>query len=138
MREDASIPPLAPLYHGPYLALDRRDKFFCLQMGDKTDDVSVDRLKPAFSDVPISTAFPPLCGRPALKPPPDAVLVVHPPQPPPPAVVCGPAHRKTVSFHLPLGVPTCQNTHRAALGRRICSAISPPFLLGGSTVVDPR
>ena len=54
VREDASSHPLAPLYHGPYLVLEHRDKFFHLQMGDKTDVVSVDRLKPAFSDVHLS------------------------------------------------------------------------------------
>ena len=123
VREDASVPPLAPLYRSPYLVLERRGKFFRHQMGDKTDVVSVDRLKPAFSDVPIS--LPPLRGRPALKPPPDAVPVARPP----PAVVHGPAHWKTVTFHLPPEVPTCQNPHRAARGRRICSAISPPFFL---------
>ena len=100
-------------------------------MGDKRDVVSVDRLKPAFSDVPISSVLLPLPGRPALKPLPDAVLVVCPPQPPPPAVVFAPARWKTVSFHLPPEVPTCQNPHRAARGRRICSAISLLFLLGG-------
>ena len=59
-REDASVPFLAPFYRSPYLVLEYRDKFFCLRMGDKTDVVSVDRLKPAFSDVPISPALPPL------------------------------------------------------------------------------
>ena len=34
---DASIPFLAPLYPGPYLVLGRRDKFFCLQIGLKTE-----------------------------------------------------------------------------------------------------
>ena len=48
VREDASIPSLAPLYRGPYLVLERKSKFFRLQIGSRTDVVSVDRLKPAF------------------------------------------------------------------------------------------
>ena len=111
VREDASTPTLAPLYCGPYLVLEHRDKFFCLQMGDKTNVVFVDRLKPTFSDVPISPTLPPLRGRPALKPSPDAVPVVCPPQPPPPAVVRGPACRKSVRFHLPPEVTTRKNAH---------------------------
>ena len=34
VREDASIPPLSPLYHGPYLVLERRTTFFRLPIGD--------------------------------------------------------------------------------------------------------
>ena len=35
MREDASIPPLAPLYRSPYLVQEHRDKFFLRQMVTK-------------------------------------------------------------------------------------------------------
>ena len=59
VQEDASIPSLAPLYQGPYLVLERKDKFFRLQLGSRTDVVSVDRLKPAFSEDPIQAASPP-------------------------------------------------------------------------------
>ena len=38
---------------------ERRDKFFHLQMGDKVDVVSVDRLKPVVSDSTIIPARPP-------------------------------------------------------------------------------
>ena len=62
VREDASVPPLASLYRSPYLILERRTKLFCLQLGDRMDIVSVDKLKPAFSDEPISPALPPLRG----------------------------------------------------------------------------
>ena len=66
VREDASIPSLAPLYRSPYLVLKRRDKFFRLQIGSRTDVVSVDHLKPVFSDVSVSLALPSALGRPAL------------------------------------------------------------------------
>ena len=45
VREDTSKPPLASLYRGSYLVLNRSSKFFLLQVGSKTDSVSVDRLK---------------------------------------------------------------------------------------------
>ena len=52
VREDASKPSLAPLYRGPYLVLEWRNKFFRLQIGNKVDSVSIDLLKPVFSDSP--------------------------------------------------------------------------------------
>ena len=86
VREDASIPPLAPLYHGPYLVLER--------LGDRMDVLSADRLKPAFSDEPISPALPSVWRRPAL----NQVQAPHQLPPPLPAVVQVPVHRKKVSF----------------------------------------
>ena len=64
VREDASIPPLSTLYRSPYLVLERQTKFFRLQLGDRTDIVSVNSLKPAFLDEPISATLPPLCDPP--------------------------------------------------------------------------
>ena len=66
VQEDASVPSLTPLYCGPYLVLEQRDKYFCLQLGSRTDVISQDRLKPAFSEDPISAALSPVHGRPAL------------------------------------------------------------------------
>ena len=34
VREDASKPPLSPLYRGPYKVLERFEKFFILQIGE--------------------------------------------------------------------------------------------------------
>ena len=68
VREDAVIPTLAPRYHGPYLVLERQSKYFCLQIGSKQDVVSVDRLKPVFSDAPVTPALPPSRGRPSCHP----------------------------------------------------------------------
>ena len=62
--DDASKPPLSPLYRGPYLVLRRSEKFFVLQIGDKKDVVSVDRLKPVFSSNPVVPGVPPVRGRP--------------------------------------------------------------------------
>jgi hypothetical protein len=41
------VPPLAPLYDGPYCVLTRSHDFFWLQIGDRTDTVSTSRLKPS-------------------------------------------------------------------------------------------
>jgi len=67
VREDASKPSLSPLYRGPYLVVERRSKFFRLQIGANIDSVSVDRLKPVFSDSPVVPAAPPPRGRPPLR-----------------------------------------------------------------------
>ncbi len=127
VREDSVISSLAPRYRGPYLVIDRRDKFFRLQIGSKQDVVSVDRLKPVFSDVSVTTATPPPRGRPRLRPAPATTT-----NPPPSAA----KKSKKVRFLLkpqivPPSKPLRRNPHRAARDRRICSAISPPFLLGG-------
>ena len=68
VREDAVISSLVPCYRGPYLVRDRQDKYFRLQIGSKQDVVSVDRLKPVFSDAPVTTTIPPPRGRPRLNP----------------------------------------------------------------------
>ena len=68
VRDDASKPPLSPLYRGPYLVVRRYEKFFVLQIGEKSDSVSVDRLKPVFSSVPIVPGVPPVRGWPCLIP----------------------------------------------------------------------
>ena len=69
VRDDASKPPLAPLYRGPYRVILQRAKFFVLQISDKSDSDSVDRLKPVYSPVPVDPAVPPSQGRPWLVPP---------------------------------------------------------------------
>ena len=89
IREDATTPPLTPLYRGPYLVIEPGDKFFKLQIGAKIDTVSIDRLKPLFYTDPVSVAQPPTRGRPRLqgKPlqpdtrsvPPTSGLTVRPP-----------------------------------------------------------
>ena len=107
VREDSAKSSLTPRYRGPYLVIDRRDKYFRLQMGLKQDVVSVDRLKPVFSDTPApapSTTRPLSTTKPSKK-----VRFLLNPQVVPPLI------------------PLRRNPHRAARDRRI----SPPFLLGG-------
>ena len=66
VRRDASHGPLQMPYTGPYRVLERHEKFFKLRCGEREEAVSVDRLKPAYSDPvnPIQPAVPPRRGRP--------------------------------------------------------------------------
>nr|VZI04315.1 unnamed protein product [Spirometra erinaceieuropaei] len=48
VRHDAVRKPLCSAYDGPYKVVLRNDKFYFLQKADKTDTVSIDRLKPAY------------------------------------------------------------------------------------------
>jgi hypothetical protein len=48
VRAPPAHPPLAPAYAGPYKVLRRSPLTFQLQIGDRTDTVSVHRLKPAY------------------------------------------------------------------------------------------
>ena len=49
VRRGAPGPPLSPLYDSPYQVLASGPKFFTLQVGDRQDTVSVDRLKPCLA-----------------------------------------------------------------------------------------
>ena len=72
VRRDGHFPPLSPLYEGPY-------KVLSLQVGNRVEVVSVQRLKPAITSDEEKPAEPPRHGRPPCRVPPD---------PPPPV----PAH----------------------------------------------
>ena len=129
VRDDTVKPTLAPRYRGPYLVVDKQSKYFRLQIGSKQDSVSVDRLKPVYGDTPIVPALPPPRGRP-IRPP-----VTIPPDPPPSSTVKVKVHKKvrfqTTPKLIPPPVPVRRNPYRSSRDRRISSAISPPFLLGG-------
>ena len=51
VREDAQKPPLSSPYRGPFLVLSRTDKSFRVQLNNKEDWISIDRLKPAYVDI---------------------------------------------------------------------------------------
>lgn len=48
VRVDASKSPLTPPYMGPFKVIERHSDYYLLEMRDKIDSVSIDRLKPAF------------------------------------------------------------------------------------------
>jgi cleavage and polyadenylation specificity factor subunit 1 len=52
LRCDRVRSPLQPPYDGPYVVISRRDKVFKIRIGEREDNVSIDRLKPAVVDEP--------------------------------------------------------------------------------------
>ena len=112
--EDASSPPLSQLYRGPYKVVDRKIKYFKLQIGSKLDNISVDRLKPVFPDEKVSPALPLPCGRPPRHPSPPASKPLSPVK----------ITKKSVCLSL-LYPP------QATKIRSFVSALLPTLLLGG-------
>ena len=109
IRDEASKPPLSLLYRGPYPVLRCSEKFFVIRIGDKSDSVSVDRLKPVISLVPVVPGVPPVCGQPCLK----LVSIPVPPvqdRPPVKKVTFSPV--KKVRFSPVPATQLHQNPHR--------------------------
>ncbi|KAK4467605.1 hypothetical protein MN116_000270 [Schistosoma mekongi] len=50
VRRDGALKPLQPAYDGPYKVLRKTDKVIIVDKHGKPDAVSIDRVKPAFSD----------------------------------------------------------------------------------------
>ena len=65
VRKDGHIPPLAPLHAGPYKVLARSLRTFHLQVGNRTEVVSVQRLKPPITTDEKTPELHPRRGRPA-------------------------------------------------------------------------
>nr|VZI40250.1 unnamed protein product [Spirometra erinaceieuropaei] len=91
VRNDAVRKPLCSPYDAPYKVVKRSDKFYVLQKADKTDTVSIDRLKPAYLECLPSTSapsIPPTTSSPdtptPLTFPPSPNLTILPTQPDPP------------------------------------------------------
>ncbi|KAL1448538.1 hypothetical protein WDU94_000615 [Cyamophila willieti] len=57
LRDDAVKPPLSLPYSGPYLVVERGDKYFNIKIMNKVKTVTIDRLKPAF--LPVAEETPP-------------------------------------------------------------------------------
>ena len=121
---------LSQLYCGPYKVVDKKDKYFKLQIGSQQDNVLVDRLKPVFSIEKVSPALPPSRGRPPRHSLPPAANPLPPAANPPPPVRIT---NKSVCFSL----LSCRNPLRTALlPRRSVSIFLPTPLLVGSSVAD--
>ncbi len=65
IRKGGAVPPLSALYSGPYKVLASGPKVFRLQVGEREDSVSIDRLKPHRGAAPVQPAQPPARGPPA-------------------------------------------------------------------------
>ncbi len=63
VRKGGAVPPLSPLYSGPYKVLASGPKVFRLQVGGREESVSIDRLKPHRGATPVQPAQPPAKGR---------------------------------------------------------------------------
>ena len=64
MRRGGTIPPLAPVYSGPFRVLHAGPKVFTLEVGAMRETVSVDRLKPHTGQLPVIPAVTAKRGRP--------------------------------------------------------------------------
>ena len=64
VQRGSVAPPLTPLYQGPYAVSKRGPKFFSVEVGGRTEVITVDRLKPHLGPAPITPAQPPRRGRP--------------------------------------------------------------------------
>ena len=131
VRDDASKPLLSLLYRGPYHVLPPSEHFFVIQIGDKLDSVSVDRLKPVISSVPVVPGVPPVHGRHRLKP----ASIPGPPvqdRPPEKKVTFSPLKKVRIS---PVTATQLRwNLHRTVQGSLPLSAVLRPHLLEGVTV----
>ena len=69
VRRDCHRIPLQRSYEVPFTVIEHGDKVFKLDVGGRTEVVSVDRLKPAHLDFdqPVSPAVPPRRGRPRTR-----------------------------------------------------------------------
>lgn len=86
-RRDAHRTPLQNPYEGPFRVLEKGDKSFKLDVGGRSETVTVDRLKPAHVDIdrPVTVAQPPRRGRPPR--------VSQPPAPVPDSDQLGPSSK---------------------------------------------
>ena len=50
IKDNASKHPIQPAYRGPFIVISRHDKYFTVKMNTITDNISIDRLKPAVMD----------------------------------------------------------------------------------------
>nr|VZI47270.1 unnamed protein product [Spirometra erinaceieuropaei] len=79
VQHDAVHKSLCSPYYGPYKALQRMDKYYVIQKADKTDTVSIDRLKPAYVECIPPSAVPPTSSVPSSPAPPVLVPSTQPP-----------------------------------------------------------
>ena len=64
VRRGGAKSPLSPAYSGPFAVISRLPKYFILDMGDRQESASVDRLKPHLGSAIFTPAVAPRRGRP--------------------------------------------------------------------------
>jgi len=66
IRHGGAKSPLAQVYNGPFQVLSRSSKYFVVDLGDRHDSISVDRLRPHSGLAEVQPASAPKRGRPPL------------------------------------------------------------------------
>ena len=95
VRRDGHVPPLEPLYAGPYEVVSREENVYRVRVGARVQAINVARLKPVVSACPVQPAEPPKRGRPRRAPPPSSSAPPAPsPRRPPAPPSSTPAQRK--------------------------------------------
>ncbi|BHF65206.1 hypothetical protein SprV_0200821600 [Sparganum proliferum] len=79
VRHDAVRKSLCSPYDGPYKVLQRMDRYYVIKKADKTDTVSIDRLKPAYLECTPLSVVPPTPSAPSSPDPPVSVPSTQPP-----------------------------------------------------------
>ncbi|KAA3673870.1 uncharacterized protein DEA37_0012599 [Paragonimus westermani] len=143
LRTDELRRPLQPPYTGPYRVLARDTKTFTVSRNGKREVVSVDRLKPAFTEEP--SAIPASTNSvPRPKPPVAAESV---PAPEPPAVVSTPATptpAPTTSRHNRLDNPDMVRGETTPIDLSYSTGQTPPpflsrvFRVGQPAAIDKK
>ena len=64
VRKCGAVPPLAPAYDGPFAVEQHGPKFWKVRVGDRLENITVDRLKPHRGQEEVKVAVPPKRGRP--------------------------------------------------------------------------
>jgi hypothetical protein len=67
VKKGGVVPPLAPLYQGPFAVIKSGPKFFHVSIGGRREVITVDRLKQYLGAAPVETAAPAARGRPRRK-----------------------------------------------------------------------
>ena len=70
VRRDGHVPSLEPLYNGPFLVLEKKEKVFILEIGQRRCPINIARLKTVHSPGEVSVQQPPKRGRPPRASPP--------------------------------------------------------------------
>nr|VZI47904.1 unnamed protein product [Spirometra erinaceieuropaei] len=79
VRHDAVRKSLCSPYDDPYKVLQRMDKYYVIQKADRTDTVSIGRLKPAYLECIPPSVVPPTSSAPSSPDPPVSVPSTQPP-----------------------------------------------------------
>ena len=64
VRRGGAKPPLTPAYSGPFVVVSKSPKYFFLDLGDRQESISVDRLKLHAGPTVFTLAMAPCRGRP--------------------------------------------------------------------------